>query len=103
MQENSNYKNDLKEIINYGKDKNRKGKGEYSLQMVIKGIIPYYEFKKIQSGVNPVDRIALDRILYRIGLSPTIIETIWTYVNTLDKKSRKIILLFLVPPPFAEV
>lgn len=27
----------------------------------------------------------------------------WTYVNTLDKKSRKIILLFLVPPPFAEV
>ncbi len=29
---------------------------------------------------------------------------IWTYVNTLDKKSRKIMLLFLVPhPPFAVV
>ena len=28
----------------------------------------------------------------------------WTYVNTLDKKSRKIMLLFLVPhPPFAVV
>lgn len=105
MQENSNYKNDLKEIINYGKDKNRKGKGEYSLQMVIKGIIPYYEFKKIQSGVNPVDRIALDRILYRIGLSPTIIETIITqedyerylarrqiyeeYYNENDKETEK--------------
>ncbi len=31
------------------------------------------------------------------------LNNIWTYVNTLDKKSRKIILLFLVPPPFAEV
>ncbi len=29
---------------------------------------------------------------------------IWTYVNTLDKKSRKIMQLFLVPhPPFAVV
>ena len=28
----------------------------------------------------------------------------WTYVNTLDKKSRKIMQLFLVPhPPFAVV
>ena len=28
----------------------------------------------------------------------------WIYVNTLDKKSRKIMLLFLVPhPPFAVV
>lgn len=32
------------------------------------------------------------------------LQTYWTYVNTLDKKSRKIMQLFLVPhPPFAVV
>lgn len=39
-----------------------------------------------------------------LTISIFFLNDIWTYVNTLDKKSRKIMLLFLVPhPPFAVV
>jgi hypothetical protein len=40
----------------------------------------------------------------RSGMHQSVWIVVWTYVNTLDKKSRKIMLLFLVPhPPFAVV
>ncbi len=40
----------------------------------------------------------------QLQLARSFISDTWTYVNTLDKKSRKIMLLFLVPhPPFAVV
>lgn len=62
--EKNGYGNDLKEIITCGREKNRKGDGEYSIPTIIKGIIDYNDFKQVQLGEKTVDRIVLDRKNY---------------------------------------
>jgi len=54
----------------------------------------YRYFEKLETGYMDVIRDSIENRA----------DDVWTYVNTLDKKSWKIMLLFLVPhPPFAEV
>ena len=73
-----NYKDDLKVMLDYGREKNRKGEGSYSFQTVIQDVITWNDFKQMTSGISPIDRIVVDRLLYRVGIAPENIEMIIT-------------------------
>lgn len=73
-----NYKQDLKVMLDYGREKNRRGEGSYSFQTVIQDVITLNDFKQITSGTSPVDRIIVDRLLYRVGIAPENIEMMIT-------------------------
>lgn len=73
-----NYKDDLKVMLDYGRKKNRKGEGSYSFQTVIQDVITWNDFKQMTSGISPIDRIVVDRLLYRVGIAPENIEMIIT-------------------------
>ena len=47
MRREFNYKDDLKKIIDYAKERNRNGDGTYNIQTVIKGVIPYKDFIRL--------------------------------------------------------
>lgn len=76
--EKYNYKDDLKVMLDYGREKNRKGEGSYSFQTVIQDMITLNDFKQITSGTSPVERIIVDRLLYRVGIAPENVEMIIT-------------------------
>lgn len=73
-----NYRADLKVMLDYGREKNRKGEGSYSFQTVIQDVITLNDFKQITSGTSPIDRIIVDRLLYRVGIAPENVEMMIT-------------------------